>query len=371
MGWFILVQLFYTLISMIRLGRRTDSEKDLEILILRHQLNILERKQKRTIKPNRAEKFILAMLTAQLKKATKRPAGQLREVIRIFQPETVLRWHRELVRRKWTFKRKEQGGRPHISRELEALIIRLAQENSRWDYGKIEGELLKLGFTVSASTVRNVLNRHGILPSPVRHGSIGWRHLMRHYRQQLIACDFFTVETLWLQTLYVLFFIELGTRRVYLAGVTAHPDGRWVAQQARQMAWALEEDAADVRVLIHDNDSKFTANFDTVFQSEGLRVIHTPFQAPNANSVAERWVRSGREECLDHILILSQSHLRSVLNTYIDYYNTACPHQGLAQQSPIPRRLVHDTGPVRRHEVLGGIIGDYYRSPANATLASR
>jgi putative transposase len=182
----------------------SDSEKDLEILILRHQLNILERKQKRTIQPNRAEKLILAVLTARLKEATNRPASQLRDVIRIFQPETVLRWHRELVRRKWTFKRKAKGGRPRISRELEALIVRLARENSRWGYGKIEGELLKLGFTVSVSTVGNVLNRHGLLPAPVRHGSIGWRHLMRHYRQQLLACDFFTVETIWLQTLYVL-----------------------------------------------------------------------------------------------------------------------------------------------------------------------
>lgn len=368
MGWFIFAQLFSTLISMVRLGRLSDNEKDLEILILRHQLDILERKQKRKIRPNRAEKLFLAVLTARLKTATNRPASQLRGVIRIFQPETVLRWHRELVGRKWTFKRRAKGGRPRISQELEALIVRLARENGRWGYGKIEGELLKLGFAVSASTVRNVLNRHGILPAPVRHGSIGWRRLMRHYRQQLLACDFFTVETLWLQTLYVLFFIELGTRRVYLAGVTAHPDGRWVTQQARQMVWALEEEGANKRVLIHDNDSKLTANFDTVFQSEGLHVIHTPFQAPNANAVAERWVRSAREECLDHILILSQKHLRSVLSTYVDYYNTARPHQGLAQQSPIPRRLVHGTGPVRRHEVLGGIIGNYYRATGATAL---
>ncbi len=369
MGWFILTQLFSTLISMVQLSRMSDNEKDLEILILRHQLDILERKQKQRIMPNRAEKLFLAVLTARLKTATNRPASQLRDVIRVFQPETVLRWHRELVRRKWTFKRKTKGGRPRISQELEALIVRLARENGRWGYGKIEGELLKLGFTVSASTVRNVLNRHGILPAPVRHGSIGWRHLMRHYKQQLLACDFFTVETLWLQTIYVLFFIELGTRRVYLAGVTAHPDGRWVTQPARQMVWTLEEDSTDIRVLIHDNDSKFTANFDTVFLSEGLHVIHTPFQAPNANAVAERWVRSAREECLDHILILSQSHLQSVLNTYIGYYNTARPHQGLAQQSPIPRRLLHNSGPVRRREVLGGIIGDYYRAPGATALA--
>ena len=369
MGWFIFKQLLSTLISMVRLGRKSDNEKDLEILILRHQLDILERKQKRKITPNRAEKLFLAVLTARLKTVPNRPASQLRDIVRIFQPETVLRWHRELVRRKWTFKRKAKGGRPRISQELEALIIRLARENGRWGYGKIEGELLKLGFTVSASTVRNVLNRHGILPAPVRYGSVGWRHLMRHYRQQLLACDFFTVETIWLQTLYVLFFIGLGTRRVHLAGVTANPNGQWVAQQARQIVWALEDYEVNVRFLIHDNDGKFTAPFDTVFQSEGLHVIRTPFQAPNANAYAERWVRSVREECLDHLLILNQAHLRRVLNTFIDYYNTARPHQGLAQQSPVARQLTNNIGPVQRREVLGGIIGDYYRPPGNTALA--
>jgi putative transposase len=191
---------------------------------------------------------------------------------------------------------------------------------------------------------------------------------MCHYRQQLLACDFFTVETIWLQTLYVLFFIELGTRRVHLAGVTANPDGRWVAQQARQIVWTLEEDGADVWLLIHDNDSKFTAPFDTVFQSAGLRIIRTPYQAPNANAYAERWVRTAREECLDHILILNQSHLRRVLNTFINYYNTARPHQGLGQQSPTPRRHTCNTGSIQRRDVLGGIIGDYYRAADDTAL---
>ena len=174
MGWFILTQLFSTLISMVRLRRMSEEEKDLEILILRHQLAILERKQKQPIRPNRTEKLILAVLVARLKQATNRPTGHLRDLIRIFQPETVLRWYRELVRRKWTFKRQAKGGRPRVSQDLEALIGRLARENGRWGYGKIEGELLKLGFDVSVSTVRNVLKRHGILPAPVRHGSIGW-----------------------------------------------------------------------------------------------------------------------------------------------------------------------------------------------------
>jgi transposase InsO family protein len=213
----------------------------------------------------------------------------------------------------------------------------LALENVRWGYGKIEGELLKLGFKVSKSTIRNVLNRHGIVPAPVRHGSLGWRHLMAHYKQQLLACDFFTVETLWLQTLYVLFYIELGTRQVHLAGVTAQPDGFWVAQQAGQYVWKLQGREVKPRFLIRDNDNKFTTAHDTVFRSEHIRIIPTPIQAPKANAFAERWVRTVRQECLDHLLILNEAHLRRVLQAFVAYYNTARPHQGLAQQTPIPR----------------------------------
>ena len=183
----------------------SESDKDLEILILRHQLDILKRKQNRPFKPNRAEKLTLAALSARLKTQTDRPINKLRNVIRIFQPETVLGWHRELVRRKWTYARKNKGGRPRISQELEELIIRLAHENSGWGYGKIEGALLKLGFKVSDTTVSNVLKANGILPAPVRAGSIGWRTLMSHYKEQLLACDFFVIETIRLRTLYCFF----------------------------------------------------------------------------------------------------------------------------------------------------------------------
>ena len=256
MAWFILTQLFSTFIQLVRIGRLSDQEKDLEIMILRYQLDLAERKLPTPLKPPRVEKLTLAVLVAKMKQGTHRSINQLRDLIRIFQPETVLRWQRELVRRKWTYTPKNKGGRPPISGEIENLIIRLAQENARWGYGKIEGELLKLGLKVSQSTIRNVLDRHGIVPAPVRTGSHGWRQLMTHYKQQILACDFFTVETLWLETLYDLFYIELGTRRVYLAGVTAHPDGFWVAQQARQYVWQLEERGGQPRFLIHDNDKK-------------------------------------------------------------------------------------------------------------------
>ena len=168
-----------------------------------------------------------------------------------------------------------------MDQELEGMILRLARENPRWGYGKIEGELLKLGFEASRTTIRNVLKRHKVELAPVRSGSIGWRQLMTHYIEQILACDFFTVETIWFRTLYVLFFIELSSRRIHLAEVTANPNEIWVTQQARQLIWELDDREPPLRFLIHDNDGKFTDAFDTLFSSEGIRIIPTPYQAPN------------------------------------------------------------------------------------------
>ncbi len=347
----------------VQVSRLSDKDKDMEIIILRHQLNVMTRLHAKPVLSNRAEKMTLAVLTKKLRQATNQSVGQLRDVIRIVQPETVLRWHRELARRKWSYEQKNKGGRPRIHQEKENLIVRLAKENLRWGYGKIEGELLKLGYKVSITTVRNVLDRNGIVPAPVRYGSIGWKTMMNHYKEQLLACDFFTIETIFLRTVYVLVFIELGTRKVHLAGITSHPDGRWVAQQARQLVWKFEETGANFRCLIRDNDRKFTDAFDTVFESQETRIIPTPIRAPNANGCMERWVRTVRQECLDHILIINEAHLRRVLNAFLDYYNARRPHQSLAQQSPIPRAAPVTTGKINRHKVLGGIINDYFRAP--------
>ena len=368
MLWFILAQIFSTLISLIQIGRRSESEKDLEIMVLRYQLGIAERKMQKPVRANRAERMTLAVLAGKLKKQTGRPASQFRHIIRLVQPETVFRWHRDLVRRKWTQENQGKRGRPRLADQMEHLIVRLAMENLRWGYYKIEGELTKLGFNVSLTTVRNVLGRNGILPAPVRYGSIGWKTMMNHYKEQLLSCDFFVVESLLLKTYYVLFFLEIGTRRVHLAGVTAHPDGQWVAQQARQYLWAIEEREETFRCLIHDNDRKLTKAFHGVFQSKQISVIHTPLEAPNANPFAERWVRSVREELLDHVLILNQAHLRRILQIYINYYNSRRPHQSLAQQSPIPYPGTKNTGTVNRRQLLGGILNDYYRAPNPTSL---
>jgi hypothetical protein len=255
------------------------------------------------------------------------------------------------------------------AKNLENLIFKLAQENPRWGYGKIQGELIKLNFQISQSTIRNNLNRFGIQPAPVRNGSIGWRILMEHYKDQILACDFFTIETIWLQTIYVLFFIELGSRQVRFAGVTANPNEIWITQQARQLIWDLQENDRPGRFLIHDNDRSFCPSFDAVFESEGWHVINTPVKAPNANAFAERWIRSAREECLDLILIFNAVHLRRVLIEFVEYYNATRPHQGIHQQSPIPY-ATPSSGTIQRRNVLGGVIHDYFRDPTRAALST-
>jgi putative transposase len=369
MAWFLVSQIFSALISLIQIGHMSESDKDLEIMVLRYQLGIAERKMKKPVRANRAERMTLAVLAAKLKKQTGRPANQFRQLIRLVQPETVFRWHRDLVRRKWAQKNTGNRGRPRIDDGMEHLIVRLAKENLRWGYYRIEGELTKLGFDVSLTTVRNVLGRNGIIPAPVRYGSIGWKTMMKHYKEHLLCCDFFVVESLFLRTYYVFFFLEIGTRRVHLAGVTANPNGQWVAQQARQYIWAIEEQEEIFRCLIHDNDKKLTDAFDDVFQSKQIHVIHTPIEAPNANSFAERWVLSVRSECLDHVLILNERHLFRVLQTYTEYYNTRRPHQSLDQQSPIPYSQTPDTGAVKKRQLLGGILNDYFRAPGNNDLS--
>jgi putative transposase len=363
MIWFMVLQVVSTLVELVRLGRQPESEKDLEILLLRRQLAIYERRHKRSPRLSRGEKLTLVVLGTKLKTKTGRTITAMGAVIRIVKPATLFSWHQQLVRLKWTYRQRHPGGRPRTNREIERLVIRLAREND-WGIERIEGELLKLGYKISHETVGNILERHGIPPAPERSTSPSWRHLMTHYKDQLLACDFFTVETLFLQTIYVLVFIEIGSRRIHFVGCTAHPNGAWVTQQARQIMWELTEREPHIRFLIRDNDKKFTAAFDTVFRCEGIDVIPTPVRAPNANAFMERWIRSAREECLDKLLIVNQAHLRRVMREYAEFFTTARPHQGLDQQIPIPKTSSQGQGQVRCRNVLGGIIHDYYRDAA-------
>jgi putative transposase len=334
MVWFVVMHLAGLIVDLIGGAHGEAEEKDLQIALLRHQVRLLQRRLPRPPRLSRWEKLTLAVLTARLARLTDRT--QLAQIMLLVRPETVLRWHRELVRRKWTYRRQQARGRPPITAEVEALLLRLATENPRWGYGRLQGELAKLGHTVGRSTVRAVLKRRHIPPAPLRGRRAGtWRQFLTQHRDAVLACDFFTVETLFLKTLHVLFFLEVGTRRVHLAGCTAHPTAAWVTQQARQLAWTLQEAGASPRFLIHDRDAKFPPAFDTVFAAEGLQIVRTPYRAPNANAYAERWVRSARTECLDHLLIAGEAHLRRVLTEYVAFYNEARPHQGLAQQCPV------------------------------------
>jgi putative transposase len=180
----------------------------------------------------------------------------------------------------------------------------------------------------------------------------------------MLACDFFTVETLFLKTIYVLFFVELGTRRVTLAGCTANPTADWVTQQARQVSWQLQDGQITARYLIHDRDSTFVSGFDAVFRSEGVGIVRTPYRAPTANAIAERWIGSARRECLDHLLIVSEAHLRHVLSIYVAHYNEARPHQGLGQRTPVAQAAGGGRGPIRRRDRLGGLLREYDREAA-------
>ena len=241
------------------------------------------------------------------------------------------------------------------------LVLRLAAENPSWGYKRIHGELTGLGFTLSPSTVWNILRRHGIDPSP-RRARLSWREFLRQQAAGIVECDFFTVDTIWLSRLYVFFFIELERRRVHIAGVTAHPNGAWVTQQARTLA-TLRNEGKQPRILIRDRDVKLTNAFDAFLHEEGITVIRTPIAAPKAKAHAERWVGSVRRECLDRILIVSQRHLERVLREYVAHHNTHRPHRALNQQPPIPKPIPIRTPPgddhVRRRDRLGGLLHEY------------
>jgi putative transposase len=312
-------------LDLVMLCCQSAEAKEIEILVLRHELAILRRQHSRPRLQSK-DRALLATLSRHLPRA--------RWSVFLVKPETLLGWHRRMVRRRWTYPT-TSNGRPPVPEEVQQLIVRLAQENPRWGYQRIHGELLLLGWRVSASSIRRVLRAHGVDPAP-RRAQTSWRSFLRRQAVGILACDFFTVDTVWLRRLYVLFVIELRSRRVHLAGVTAHPTGPWVAQQARNLLLDLGDRAAAFRFLIRDRDAKFTRAFDDVWQSTGAEIIRTPVQAPNANAYAERWVGTVRRECLDHLLIVGRQHLVRVLRGYVEHYNQCRPHRSLGHGTPVP-----------------------------------
>src|SRR3954451_23157642 len=344
-------QMFAKLLGWIVLRTRADATKDIEILVLRHQLAVLQR---RTPRPRITwnDRALIAALT--------RLPPVHRRLGLLVPPATILRWHRQLVARRWTTQ-PVRPGRPAIPASLRALIVRLATENPTWGYRRIHGELAGLGYQIGASTVWNILNTAGINPAPRRAGP-SWTEFLRAQAHAILACDLFHLDTLTLRRLYAFFVIEHATRRIHILGVTAHPTAAWLTQQARSLLMNLDDAGHQFRFLIRDRDAKFSAAFDAVFTAIDVRIIKTPVRAPRANAIAERFVGSIRHELLDRTLIINQRHAATVLGEYQHHYNSHRPHRTLGQAAPLrplPQQTTSETNTIRRHDRLGGLLHEY------------
>jgi putative transposase len=305
---------------------------------------------------------------ARLAKAGLETKDSLAETSLIFKPETILKWHRALKAAKWNFskRRKATQGRPPTAAETEALVVTLARENT-WGYDRIVGELAKLGHTIAPTTVRNLLRKHGLPTSPNRKG-MSWKTFIQSHLATTWAADFFTDEV-WtlggLATFYVLFFIHLKTRRIHIAGCTLTPNTEWVSQQARNFFLVHTPPVIDnetrIKYLIHDNDASFHA-LDKVFKSEAVEIVKTPFQSPNCNAYAERFVREARET-LDNLILVGQTHLEHILRQIQNHHNSCRPHQGIENHIPLGYEYPDQPAPpkkIRRKAFLGGLLNHYY-----------
>jgi putative transposase len=294
----------------------------------------------------------------------------LKEVASLVTPDTILAWHRKLIAKKYDGSEHRQApGRPTIDAELEALVVRMAQENRSWGYDRIAGALAHLGYTISAQTVGNILKRHGIPPAPERKRTTTWKEFIRTHLDVLVATDFFTTEV-WtacgLVTYYILFFLHLGSRKVYVAGVTPHPDQRWMVQMARNVTMADWGFLAPGQYLIHDRDGKFCPAFRQLMDEIGVKCVPLPPRSPNLNAYAERWVRSVKDEALSQLILLGERSLRHAIKQYEMHYHTERPHQGKGNVVLLPsaEQGIEREGPIRCRERLGGLLKYYHREAA-------
>jgi transposase InsO family protein len=347
------------LFGLTVLGFRGDRAKSAELLVLRHENAVLRRHAGR-VRYDTADRAWFAALTRFI------PRRRWAEVFPV-APATLLAWHRKLAARKYDTSKRRRAGRPPTVRSIARVAVRLASENPLWGYRRIHGELTKLGLSIAPSTIYEILRAAGIDPAPRRDGPT-WRQFLHAQAAGILAVDFLHVDTVALTRLYVLVFIEHGTRRMHIGGVTAHPTGDWTVQQARNLALDLGERFGDFRFLIRDRGSNFTASFDAIFQAAGTTIVRTAVQAPRMNAICERLIGTMRHELLDRTLILNQAHLRAVLAEYQEHYNTARPHQGIGQRipdgDPCPLVTAADPGmsQIRRKPVLGGLIHEYERA---------
>jgi putative transposase len=325
--------------------------------ILRHQINA-------RVYLSDGERETLAAIGLKLGKQA------LAEVATIAKPDTILAWHRKLVAQKFDgSKQRKALGRPAIDQEVEALVVRMAQENYSWGYDRIVGALAHLGYTVSDQTVGNILKRHGIPPAPNRQQMTTWSEFIRSHMDVLVATDFFTAEV-WtaagLVTYYVLFFIHLASRKVHVAGVTPHPDERWMVQIARNVTMADWGFLSPGQYLIHDRDGKYCPAFQHIIDEAGVKRVPLPPRSPNLNAYAERWVRSVKEEALSCLILFGERSLRHVLSEYESHYREERPHQGKGNMIlvPVPRHRTQSHDPIQCRERLGGLLKYYDREAA-------
>jgi putative transposase len=352
----LLYLMFVRLAGWMALLARSAAAKDAELLILRHEVSVLRRQNPRP-RLDWADRAVLAALARLLPKPLR--------MGRLVTPDTLLRWHRRMVRWHWTCP--HTGGRPPIDAKLAILIEQMARENPSWGYKRIQGELLGLGIQVGASTVRRVLKRLRIPPAPQRDHPT-WRRFLRTQAATTLACDFFHVDcAVTLRRVHVFLVLEVGTRHVHVLGVTAHPDGAWTVQQVRNLLMDLGEHANRFRFLIRDRAGQFTEAFDAVLAAAGIEVVKIPPRSPRANAYAERWVRTARAEVTDRMLIAGPRHLRRVLDEYVAHFNRHRPHRARNLRPPD-----HDSGiavpvadlaaRIQRRKVLGGLIHEYERA---------
>ncbi|MFE9009201.1 integrase core domain-containing protein [Streptomyces sp. NPDC007875] len=348
--------------AMLRLLPMADRDKDAEILALRHQIAVLERQLgKGKIRFTPSDRAFLSALLHRL------PMHVLRQLRLLVRPDTVLRWHRDLVARRHAVScQPKRPGRPRTVRSIRILVLRLAKENPSWGYRRLHGELLVLGVRVGASTVWEILKEAGIDPAPERNSST-WASFLRSQAEALLACDFMETVTLSGVRIYVLVVIEHGTPRIRVLGATTHPTASWVAQAAKNLVMDLEDLGCRARFMIRDQDGKFPELFDAVLKDAGIEVVLSGIQMPRMNSIMERWIQTCRRELLDRTLIWNQRHLLHTLREFEQIYNRHRPHQGIANARPLhppppppiddPDTLAHLA--IRRHDRLGGILHEY------------
>jgi transposase InsO family protein len=294
---------------------------------------------------------------------------RLFEIVTIVRPETILRWHKKLIAQKFdSSKVKRKVGRPKIDVEIEQLVLKFSGENKTWGYDRIAGAIKNLGYDVSGTTVANMMRRNGLNPSGERlKGGMTWSEFLKIHKDVIWATDFFTAEV-WtpfgLVTCYVLFFIQVKTRRIVIGGITDHPNGEWMAQVARNLT-GWDGELQNAKYLIHDRDTKYTDQVDTIMNTAGIKAIKLPAMSPNLNAFAERWVKSVKVEVLDKQVLFGKKALQYTLNEYVSHFHQERNHQGLNNTIPFPAsELGNVSVKIKTRERLGGLLKYYYRQAA-------